>query len=100
MIIVYTTCKDKEEAQKIAKHIVEKKLAACANYFPINSIYEWQAKLQEDNEFVLLLKTVDENFDKVKEEVEKIHSYEVPCILKINAEANEEYMDWVKKSTS
>jgi periplasmic divalent cation tolerance protein len=97
MIIVYVTCKDKEEAHKIGKHVVEKKLAACANYFPVNSVYEWQGKLQEDNEFVLLLKTFDENFDKVKEEVEKIHSYDVPCILKIDVEANKEYRDWVKQ---
>ncbi len=100
MIIVYVTCKDKEEAHKIGRHVVEKKLAACANYFPINSIYEWQGKLNEYNEFVLLMKTVDANFGKLKEEVKKLHSYDVPCILKIKVDSNKKYEDWVKKSTS
>lgn len=97
MIVVYVTCKDKEEAHKIGRHVVGKKLAACANYFPINSIYEWQGKLNEDNEFVLLMKTVDANFGKLNEEVKKLHSYDVPCILKIKADANAEYDEWVKK---
>lgn len=97
MIVVYVTCKDKEEAHKIGRHVVRKKLAACANYFPINSIYEWQGKLNEDNEFVLLMKTVDANFGKLNEEVKKLHSYDVPCILKIKADANAEYDEWVKK---
>ncbi len=97
MIVVYITCKNAKEAKKIGKAMVEKKLAACANYFPVNSVYEWEGKLQEDNEFVLLLKTVDENFGKVREEVKKMHSYEVPCILKINVEANNEYGEWVKR---
>lgn len=96
MIVVYVTCKGKEEAQKIGKAAVEKKLAACANYFPISSIYEWEGKLEEDSEFVLLLKTVDGNFERLKEEVKKMHSYDVPCILKIDVEANKEFGDWVK----
>ncbi|GAG37193.1 unnamed protein product, partial [marine sediment metagenome] len=43
--------------------------------------------------------TKEENYNKVKEEVKKLHSYDVPCILKIKAEANEEYNDWINKET-
>ena len=95
MILVYITCKDKEEAKKISRHLLEKRLVACTNVHPIESMYWWEGKIQEDNEFVVIAKTKDENYSKIKEEVEKIHSYDVPCILKIDAEANEEYAKWV-----
>ena len=95
MVIVYVPCANEEEARKIGKALVEKKLAACANYFPINSIFEWKGKLEESGEVLLLIKTTDERWEAVKEEVKKMHSYEVPCIMKIDAEANKEYADWV-----
>ncbi len=96
MILVYITCKDKEEAEKISKHLLEKRLVACSNMFPIDSFYWWEGKINEDNEVVLIAKTLEEKFEEVKKEVKKIHSYEVPCILKIKAEGNEEYLKWVE----
>jgi len=99
MIVAYITCKNAAEAKRIGKFMINKKLVACANYFPINPVYKWGGKLVEDKEVVLLLKSVDKNFNKIKKEVKKLHSYEVPCILKIDVEANREYVDWVKKST-
>jgi periplasmic divalent cation tolerance protein len=97
MSLIYITCKDEKEAKKIAKHLLEKKLIACANFFPINSMYWWEGKIQDDKEFLLLVKTAEKNYEKVKKEVESIHSYDVPCILKIDTEGNKEYMDWVDK---
>ena len=98
MIIVYITCGSRAEASKIGRAMVRKRLAACANYFPINSVYKWKGKLAEGREFVLLLKTAEKNFSKIKIEAKKTHSYDVPCILKIKADANEEYAEWVSKS--
>lgn len=95
MILVYITCKDKEEAKKIAKHLLDNRLAACANIFPIESMYCSGDKLEQSNEVVLLVKTRKYKFDKVKEEVKKIHSYEIPCILKIDVEANKGYDSWL-----
>ncbi len=100
MILVYITCKDKEEAKKISKYLLEKRLVACTNIHPIESMYWWKGKIQEDNEFVVIAKTKDSCYDKVKEEVKKIHSYDVPCILKIKAEANEEYGKWIEEESS
>ena len=96
MILVYITNPTKEEAKKIAKHLIEKKLIACANIFPIESLYNWNEKLADESEFVLLGKTKEEDYDKIVAEVEKIHSYDVPCILKIPMEANGKYEDWLK----
>ena len=95
MTLIYITCKDKEEARKISRVLLEKKLVACSNMFPIESMYWWKGKIEEENEVVILAKTKDKNFDIIKEEVKKIHSYEIPCILKLETEANIDYDKWV-----
>lgn len=96
MISIYITCKDKEEAVKISKHLLKKRLIACSNMFPIKSMYWWDKKIVDDNEFVILAKTINKNYEKIKKEVKKLHSYTTPCILKFNFEANKEYAKWVK----
>ena len=96
-IFVYITNPTKKEAKKIANRLLKKKLIACANVFPINSLYWWEGKIVDENEFVLIAKTSDANFEKVKKEVEKIHSYKIPCIIKIPVSSNKEYFDWLKK---
>ena len=100
MILIYITCKDNKEAKKISKALLEKRLVACTNIHPIGSMYWWENKIQEDNEVVLLAKTGEKNYEKVKEEVQKLHSYEIPCILRIKAEANKEYNKWIEEETS
>ena len=97
-IFIYITCKDEQEAKNIAKHLLEKKLIACANFFPIKSMYWWHNKINEGDEFVLILKTKEELYEKVKEEVKKIHSFDVPCITKIPVSVNEEYSKWLNSS--
>ena len=96
MTLIYITCKDNKEAEKISRHLLEKRLIACANLHPIRSLYWWQGKIQDDNEIAIIAKTLEKNYNKIKEEVKKIHSYDVPCILKIDVEANESYDKWVK----
>ena len=95
-IFVYITNPTKQEARKIAKYLLKKKLIACANIFSINSLYWWKGKIADEGEFVLIAKTLEKNFKKVKEEVEKIHSYSIPCIIKIPVSANEKYFKWLK----
>ena len=95
MTLIYITCKDEEEAVKISKHLLEKRLIACSNIHPIRSLYWWEGKIQDEKEVVIIAKTLEKNYGKIKEEVSKLHSYDVPCILKIDAEANESYDKWV-----
>ncbi len=97
LILVYITNPSKEEAGKIAKHLIGKKLIACANiYDNVASIYPWEGSLVEEKEAILIAKSVPEKFEAIKEEVKKIHSYTTPCIIKIPVEPNNEYSDWVK----
>jgi len=98
-IIIYITHKNLKEAKKVAESLLEKKLIACVNYFPIESAYWWQGKIANSKEIVSLVKTKKENWGKVKKEVEKIHPYDVPCIMKIEVETNGKYANWIKQET-
>jgi periplasmic divalent cation tolerance protein len=97
MILIYTTNPNLKEAKKIGKYLLEKKLIKCANYFPIESAYDWKGKIENSKEIVAIFKTAEKNWEKVKKEIKKIHPYEIPCILKIKVEANREYENWVSK---
>ena len=97
MALAYITCKDEQEAVKISMHLLGKKLIACSNIYPIRSLYHWKGKIQDEKEFAIMAKTKGKNFEKIKSEVRKIHSYKVPCILNIYAEANEEHEKWANK---
>ncbi|MBW2976613.1 divalent-cation tolerance protein CutA [Candidatus Woesearchaeota archaeon] len=97
MILVHITCKDEKEAVNISKHLLSKKLIACSNIHPVRSMYWWNGKIEDEKEFAITAKTVEKNYEKVKEEVKKLHSYEIPCIIKIDAEANREYAEWVRE---
>jgi len=97
MTLIYITCKDEKEAEKISRHLLKKKMIACANLHPIRSLYWWKGKIQDEHEIVILAKTLDKHYNKIKEEVSKIHSYDIPCILKIKTESNKSYQEWVNK---
>ncbi len=100
MVLAYITCKDRKEAKKISMHLLKKRLVACSNMFPIDSLYWWENKIVDDKEIVILAKTTEKNFEKLIKEVKKIHSYEIPAILKIKADADMDYLRWVKKEIS
>jgi periplasmic divalent cation tolerance protein len=101
MIFIYITCSNKKEAKKIGLTLVKKRLAACCNIFPIESIYWWQDKVAKDREVVLIAKTLKKNFKKVEKEVKKLHGYKVPCILEISIkEGNIKYLNWLKNALS
>ena len=98
MTLAYITCRDEKEARKISLHLLEKKLIACSNMLPINSMYRWNGKIADDKEFLVIAKTTEKKFGLMEKEVEKIHSYEVPCIIKIKCSENKKYRDWVLDS--
>ena len=93
MNLLYVTVPNKKEAVKISKYLLEKKLIACTNFFPIGSMYFWNKELKQDNEFVLIIKSKDSK--KVIEEIKKVHPYDIPCIGTIPITFNKEYQEWV-----
>lgn len=98
-IIVYVTHPDRETAEKIASELMEQRIVACSNFFPIASAYWWKGNIDHSEEIVTLLKTRIENWEKLQEAVQKLHPYETPCIMKMEVEANAEYEKWIHEET-
>lgn len=96
-MIILTTVSSKKEAIFIAKKLLDKKAAACVNFYKIKSLYFWKEKLRKEKEFQLIIKT--NNYKKVKKILLKHHSYDTPEIisLKFN-KAYKKYKKWIKNS--
>ncbi len=97
-ISIYITHPDETTAQKIADALIQQKLVACANIFPIQSAYWWQGEVARETEWVSLVKTIPEFWENVCQEVSAKHPYEVPCIMRTEVSANEAYEDWIRHS--
>ena len=100
-IVVFVTTNSAKEAKKISRTLVEEKLAACCNIIsPIQSIYQWQGKICEDKEILIMLKTKKNLFKQVDARVRELHSYEVPEVIAIPiVEGSDKYMSWLKNET-
>ncbi len=100
--LVLTTTASLEEAKKIARALVENRLAACVNIIPkIESVYRWEGKVEEAQEYLLLIKTTAVAFPVVREAIQQLHSYEVPeCIAIVVEEGSEAYLKWIDASVS
>jgi periplasmic divalent cation tolerance protein len=100
VLVVLTTVGSAEEAARIARGLVERRLAACVNVLPrIRSIFRWEGAVQEEDEQLLLTKTTSERFAAVSACIRELHSYDVPEIVALPAAAVEEsYAAWVRAS--
>lgn len=99
---VYVTCANREEALKVGRTVVEKRLAACANILDnMTSIYWWEGKLTEDSETVLVFKSHAELMDELIATVKAVHGYSVPCVVALPIlEGNPDYLTWLEEETS
>ena len=99
-IDIYVTCTDKTEATRISKHLLKLKLIACANIFPVDSLYWWKGKIVKGKEAAVLIKAQEKNYSRIEKEIKKLHSYTVPCISLIKiAKINKECEKWLKGVT-
>ena len=94
--MVYITTSGLDEAKFIGRTLVKERLVACANMFPITSIYHWDG-LQENEEVVLLVKTTTEKVKKIEQRVKELHSYDVPCIISLVIDGSDDYLAWIKR---
>jgi len=98
--LVYTTAKDKEQARKLGRILIKEKLVACINFFPINAMYPWKGKIEEENEVGMLLKTRGKLVNKVIKRIKELHSYDVPCIISLPVmKGNKDFFKWIKQET-
>ena len=97
---IYITTKDEDEAKRIGKALVNERLAACVNIHPIESIYRWEGRIQEEAEVAMFVKTKAKLVDEVIKRVKELHSYEVPCIVALSIEKGyPDYLKWIEEST-
>lgn len=95
MISVHTTVPDEEIAERMARELVEERVAACVNYHAVSSTYRWEGDVVEEDEYTLDVKTALE-YDEIRESIEEKHPYEVPAILRVETTANDDYNEWVE----
>ncbi len=97
--IVYITAGDVNEARKIGRMLVEERLAACANIFPITSIFRWKGEIEEGGEFGIIVKTKTGKVKEIEKKVKELHSYEVPCVVSFRMdEGSSDYLKWIEDS--
>ncbi len=101
-IVVFVTCPDREVGRKIAKSLVENKLAACVNVIDgLSSVYYWQGKIEEDNEVLLIIKTREENYEKLEKFIKENHPYTVPEIIAMPViKGSQDYLNWIDETLS
>lgn len=100
-IVVLITAPSQSEAEAIANHVVETKLAACVNIIPaVQSFFSWEGKLGRESEVLLLVKTKKSLFAPLCEAVLKKHSYKVPEIIALPiVEGSSSYLQWIEENT-
>lgn len=96
MVLIYTTCRDAEEAKKLGRAIVERRLAACVNIWPMESMYFWKGEFTEDKEAILIIKTNEPKIAEIESFILQNHSYSTPFVGSVVLHRlNREYKEWM-----
>jgi periplasmic divalent cation tolerance protein len=97
IVIVFVTCENREQAERITEAVVTENLAACVNVVPgVRSCYVWQGKLTWSDEVLCLMKTTRGRFDQLQDRVKSLHSYDIPEIASVRIEdVFQRYAEWV-----
>lgn len=99
--VVLTTTSSRDEARMLAGKLVENRLAACVQILPIESVYTWKDAVQRDDEILLLIKTRSALYAPLEAFIKEVHSYEVPEVVLLPAEAvSESYLRWIADVTA
>lgn len=96
-IQVFTTTEKRDDAREIARDLVEKRLAACAQVIgPIQSVYRWKGKIEEEEEWLCVLKSRYDCYKKMEKRLKDIHPYEEPEILAVSVDMGSQgYLNWL-----
>jgi len=96
-IVVFSTTSSAEEAEKIARGLVQRRLAACVNVLPrMRSFYRWEGKIENSPEWLLIIKSSRERFAALREALEKLHSYDVPEVIALQVvDGARNYLNWM-----
>lgn len=97
--LVMTTCEDRQQAERLARLLVERHLAACVSIgSQVTSVFPWQGRIDNEQEVILTIKTLPERIPALKQAFEKHHPYEVPEMLVIPVvDGLQPYFDWARE---
>ena len=95
MRLVLVTHPNKKHAERITRGVIDAKLAACVLVTDVKSFYNWEGKINEDDEVVTILKTSIDKVADLQKYIETNHDYDVPAIISFQANANEIYSNWL-----
>jgi periplasmic divalent cation tolerance protein len=97
-IVVFSACSTLEEARRIARKLIEEQLAACVNVVPgVLSLYRWKGAIEEATEYLLVIKSSRDLFDRLRLELEKAHTYEVPEVVAVSlVDGAPNYLNWLE----
>ena len=100
--IVFVMAGGEEETAKIARSLVEERIAACVNIVgPVRSVYRWRGAIEDENEYLLIIKSRAQLFPKLERRVKELHSYEVPEVVAVAmSRVSKPYLDWLVDSTA
>ena len=99
-IQVFTTTGNRKDAEKIAKKLLENKLAACVQIFPVSSIYRWKGRIDRSREYLCIIKSKRGLYKKIEETIKEIHPYEVPEIISFPiSSGSKDYLEWLAEET-
>lgn len=98
MIEVHVTCKDEKEAEKIVKTLLEERMVACANYFPVKSMFSWKGRVEKSKEFLIILKTNERQKENVVKKIKELNKYEIPVITWNEVNTTKAAKDWINNS--
>ena len=98
MLLIYSTFPDEESAVRVAKGALERHLVGCVNIFRIHrSMYWWEGKIAEDQEWGVIFKTMEERADELQQYIKENHPYTTPAIIRVKAEGvNPDYLSWLE----
>ena len=100
-VFIVSTYPNKKSILKIANELVKNKTIACVNISKIDSVYSWNGKIQNSQEYIAIFKTVTKNKIKLKKIIEETHPYDVPEIAEIDITSiNKSYLNWLIESTN
>ena len=96
VVLIYCPCGSEEEAVRIGRALLDRRLIACANIHESRSLYFWKGELADEKELILMCKTTVSRADAAERAIRDMHSYEIPCILRLEpAKVNDDYTKWV-----
>src|SRR5690348_7333088 len=101
--VVFITCPTRALARRIARAVVQARLAACVNivHSPVESFYTWKGKLEKAREYLLIMKTTAKRLAALENEVKRLHSYDVPEFIALPiSQGSKEYLSWLNESVA